>query len=145
MRPLHVLVVDDDDADTLMIEEALGSANVPPVVDRVADGQQALDYLRHGGEFAAATRPDLVLLDLNMPRVGGQQVLTEVKNDATLKAIPVVVLTTSNADADIIASYRAHANAFVTKPFDLDSFENIVRMINNFYTEIAALPRSGAA
>jgi CheY-like chemotaxis protein len=140
VRSLNVLVVDDDDADTLMIEEALESAVVPPLVHRVADGSQALDYLFRNGEHVGAQRPDLVLLDLNMPRVSGHEVLVKVKDDPSLKTIPVVILTTSNADRDILSSYRHHANAFVTKPMDLDSFEAVVRVINGFYSDVAALP-----
>jgi CheY-like chemotaxis protein len=140
-RPLHVLIVDDDDADTVMIEEALAAAPVPPTVYRVADGQQALDYLYRREQYADAVRPDLVLLDLNMPRVSGHQVLAEVKTADELKSIPVVVLTTSDATADIVASYSRHASAFVTKPMDLHAFEDVVRLINRFYSDVAVLPR----
>lgn len=140
VRSLSVLIVDDDDADTMMIEEALGSAVVPPRVYRVADGGQALDYLRRHGEYRGAERPDLVLLDLNMPRVSGHEVLAKVKGDPALKAIPVVVLTTSSAGHDILASYVGHANAFVTKPMELDAFESVVQLINGFYSGVAVLP-----
>ncbi|MFD1364463.1 response regulator [Actinoplanes sichuanensis] len=139
-RTLQVLVVDDDDADTLMIEEALLSAEQPPVISRVADGSEALDYLRRRGAHADAVRPDLILLDLNMPRMGGQEVLREIKNDEELKSIPVVVLTTSDTMVDIAASYTRHANAYVTKPMDLDSFEAAVQQISRFYTDVAVLP-----
>ncbi|SDS85772.1 response regulator [Actinoplanes derwentensis] len=139
---LNVLVVDDDDADAFMIEEALIDSAVPTVLGRVPDGQEALAYLRRTGQYADAVRPDLILLDLNMPRKGGLQTLTEIKADATLEAIPVVVLTTSDAPPDIIASYEHHASAFVTKPMDLESFETAVRKISTFYGEIARLPRT---
>lgn len=139
-RVLDVLVVDDDDADVMMIEEALLRAPTPPVVHRVADGGEALEYLRRQGVHAQALRPDLILLDLNMPRVGGQEVLSVVKADADLKTIPVVVLTTSDAGRDITASYLGHANAFVTKPMDLDSFETAVQRISSFYGDVAVLP-----
>jgi CheY-like chemotaxis protein len=141
VRSLNVLIVDDDDADTMMIEEALESATVPPTVHRVADGEQALDYLARRGDYADAPRPDLVLLDLNMPRVSGHEVLAKVKSDPTLKTIPIVVLTTSDAGQDILASYRHRANAFVTKPMDLDSFEAVIQLINRFYSDVAVLPR----
>ena len=114
MRSLQILVVDDDDADALMISEALESGETNATVKRVVDGREALDYLRRVGRFADAHRPDLILLDLNMPRMSGHEVLAEVKSDDTLKSIPVVVLTTSNALPDITASYTQHANAFVT-------------------------------
>jgi CheY-like chemotaxis protein len=139
-RPLTVLVVDDDDADTLMITEALREAEVPPHLHRVADGQQALDFLRRAEGYADAPRPDLVLLDLNMPRVSGHQVLEEVKTDDALKSIPIIVLTTSDTSTDIVASYGRHANAYVTKPIDLASFEAVVQLINRFYGEVAVLP-----
>ena len=141
MRSLHVLVVDDDDADTLLIEEALESVPMPPVVSRVKDGREALNFLRRRGFYAHARRPDLVLLDLNMPRVGGHEVLAEVKSDPDLHTIPVVVLSTSSAGADIASSYGGHANAFVTKPGDLDSFEAAVRLITDFYSSVASRPR----
>ncbi|GAA1642416.1 response regulator [Actinoplanes couchii] len=139
-RPLDVLIVDDDDADAMMIEEALQGAATPPVVHRVSDGGQALEYLRREGGFPTANRPDLILLDLNMPRMGGREVLMEIKKDERFTAIPVVVLTTSNAVPDIVASYAGHASAFVTKPMDLDGFEEAVRQINRFYGAVATLP-----
>jgi CheY-like chemotaxis protein len=139
-RALNVLVVDDDDADTMMIEEALLGSSVPPVVNRVVDGGEALDYLRRQGAYPAAERPDLILLDLNMPRMGGQEVLNEIKHDDALKSIPVVVLTTSDAMLDITTSYTRHANAYVKKPIDLDSFEAAVQQISRFYSDVAVLP-----
>ncbi|MEU4559531.1 response regulator [Actinoplanes sp. NPDC023936] len=138
-RALTVLVVDDDDADTMMIEEALMTAPIPPTVHRVADGTEALEYLRRNGGFADAVRPDFILLDLNMPRMNGNEVLVQLKSDDDLKTIPVVVLTTSNAGADIESSYAHHANAYVTKPIDLESFEGAVRQINRFYSDVATL------
>ncbi|WIM93443.1 response regulator [Actinoplanes oblitus] len=139
-KALDVLIVDDDDADTLMIEEALLTAEPPPAVHRVADGSEAMDYLFQRGQYADAARPDLILLDLNMPRMNGHEVLAQVKSDDTLKSIPVVVLTTSTALPDITASYTRHANAFVTKPMDLDGFEDAVGKIRRFYSEVAILP-----
>ncbi|MEU8820525.1 response regulator [Actinoplanes sp. NPDC048796] len=140
---LTILVVDDDDADALMIEEALLGAAVPPVVHRVADGLEALEFLRRQGGYGDAVRPDLVLLDLNMPRMDGREVLAELKADDGLKSIPVVVLTTSGESTDITASYVRHANAFVTKPMELDAFVAAVQQIDRFYRDIAMLPRPG--
>jgi CheY-like chemotaxis protein len=133
-RELHVLIVDDDDADAMMIEEALIGS--PVVLQRATDGQAALELLAQEG----SRRPDLILLDLNMPRMGGLQTLTRLKADADLTTIPVVVLTTSDASPDILASYSQHASAFVTKPMDLDAFESVVQKIRAFYAEIAELP-----
>ncbi|MEU8663840.1 response regulator [Actinoplanes philippinensis] len=142
MRALDVLIVDDDDADAMMIEEALQESTVPPVVHRAIDGTQALEYLRREGEFADAVRPDLILLDLNMPRMGGRELLAEIRGDDELTAIPVVVLTTSDAVPDIVASYAGHANAFVTKPMELEAFEAAVQKISRFYGDVATLPSS---
>jgi CheY-like chemotaxis protein len=144
VRSLEILVVDDDDADALMISEALASAERNTKVQRVADGQEALDYLQRRGKFAGAHRPDLILLDLNMPRMDGRQTLAAIKSDEQLKAIPVVILTTSGATPDIVASYQHRANAYVTKPFGLDDFEATVRTIDRFYREVAVLPDSPA-
>ncbi|BCJ39932.1 two-component system response regulator [Actinoplanes ianthinogenes] len=134
------MIVDDDDADTLMIEEALLTAEPQPAVHRVADGSEAMDYLRRQGQYEDAARPDLILLDLNMPRMNGHEVLAQVKSDDALKSIPIVVLTTSTALPDITASYTRHANAFVTKPMDLEGFEEAVQKIKRFYSEVAILP-----
>jgi CheY-like chemotaxis protein len=140
VRSLQILVVDDDDADALMISEAIESSGNDSTVERVADGREALDYLRREGRFADAHRPDLILLDLNMPRMDGRETLAAIKADDDLKAIPVVILTTSGAAPDIVASYRHRANAYVTKPFGLDDFEATVRQIDKFYREVATLP-----
>ena len=141
MRSLQILVVDDDDADALMIEEALGATERNTTVTRVADGREALDYLNREGQYTDAHRPDLILLDLNMPRMDGRETLAAIKSDDRLKAIPVVILTTSGAAPDIVSSYQHRANAYVTKPFGLDDFEATVRQIDKFYREVAILPR----
>jgi len=140
VRRLEILVVDDDDADALMIEEALDATGGNAVVQRVVDGREALDYLRRVGPFAQAQRPDLILLDLNMPRMDGRETLAAIKTDDLLKAIPVIILTTSGAAPDIESSYQHRANAYVTKPFGLDDFEATVRQIDRFYREVAVLP-----
>jgi len=142
VRNLQILVVDDDDADALMISEALEAAQPRASVERVTDGREALDYLRREGAYAEAQRPDLILLDLNMPRMDGRETLAAIKGDDELKAIPVVILTTSGAAPDIVASYQHRANAYVTKPFGLDDFEATVRQIDRFYREVATLPET---
>ena len=141
-RVLSVLLVDDDEGDLLMIQEALDSGTAAHEIHVAHDGQEALDFLRRQGRFADAPRPDLVLLDLNMPRMDGRQVLAAVKVDQELRKIPIVVLTTSRAPADIASSYDLHANAYVTKPMSLDDLTAVVKGIDDFFGGIADLPRS---
>jgi CheY-like chemotaxis protein len=138
---VRILVVDDDAGDVLMIEEALASSGIDKTIDVVSDGQQAMEFLRREGQYSDAARPDMILLDLNMPRMDGRQVLTQVKNDPKLRTIPIVVLTTSNADSDILSSYLLQANAYVTKPIDLDEFNDVVRSIDRFFGTIVVLPK----
>ncbi|WP_320066224.1 response regulator [Micromonospora sp. RTGN7] len=141
--PVRILVVDDDPGDVLMIEEALSDSDVDKVIDVVSDGQEAMEFLRREGRHTEARRPDVILLDLNMPRMDGRQVLGEVKQDDDLRTIPIVVLTTSNADTDIVGSYTLQANAYVTKPIDLDDFNDVVRRIDEFFGRVVVLPKRG--
>ncbi|SCG74869.1 response regulator [Micromonospora coxensis] len=140
-NPVRILVVDDDPGDVLMIEEALADSEIDKVIDVVNDGQEAMEFLRREGRHTEARRPDVILLDLNMPRMDGRQVLGEVKQDADLRTIPIVVLTTSNADNDIVGSYTLQANAYVTKPIDLDDFNDVVRRIDEFFGRVVVLPK----
>ncbi|MEW2384209.1 response regulator [Micromonospora sp. NPDC047707] len=140
-NPVRILVVDDDPGDVLMIEEALADSDVEKVIDVVGDGQEAMEFLRRTGRHTEARRPDVILLDLNMPRMDGRQVLGQVKGDADLRTIPIVVLTTSNADTDILGSYTLQANAYVTKPIDLDDFNDVVRRIDEFFGRVVVLPK----
>ncbi|MEU9509957.1 response regulator [Micromonospora sp. NPDC048170] len=140
-NPVRILVVDDDPGDVLMIEEALADSDVDKVIDVVSDGQEAMEFLRREGRHAEARRPDVILLDLNMPRMDGRQVLGEVKSDEDLRTIPIVVLTTSNADTDIVGSYTLQANAYVTKPIDLDDFNDVVHRIDEFFGRVVVLPK----
>ncbi|MFI6133827.1 response regulator [Micromonospora sp. NPDC051141] len=137
---LRLLVVEDDPADVALIENAIAAQNLPTDLHVVSDGEEAMAFLHRRGVHADAPRPDLIMLDLNMPRVDGREVLTAVKADNQLKPIPVVVFTTSTVDVDVLASYSAHANAYVTKPLDLHTFERVVSDIHRFYSTIASLP-----
>ena len=140
MKPIEVLLVEDDPGDTLMIREALEENKVRNRLTCVTDGVQAMDFLRGEGEHADAPRPDLILLDLNLPRMDGREVLAEIKRDDDLRPIPVVILTTSQAEEDVLRSYDLHANAYVTKPVDFDRFIEVVRQIDDFFVTVVKLP-----
>jgi CheY-like chemotaxis protein len=138
-RVINVLLVEDDPGDVLMTREAF-EEYLHNRLDVVSDGSEALAYLRREGEYAEAPRPDLILLDLNLPRRDGREVLAEVKADADLCTIPVIVLTTSQADEDVLKSYQLHANAYVTKPVDFDGFIEAIRQIDHFFVSVVQLP-----
>ncbi|HEX7291332.1 MAG TPA: response regulator [Conexibacter sp.] len=140
LNAIDVLLVDDDPGDTLMIREAFEHNKVKNALECVADGVQAMQYLRREGEYANAPRPDLILLDLNLPRKDGREVLAEIKGDSQLATIPVVVLTTSHAEEDVLRSYQLHANAYVTKPVDFERFIEVVRQIDEFFVTVVKLP-----
>jgi CheY-like chemotaxis protein len=137
---IDVLLVEDDPGDVLLIEEAFEFNKVRNTLRVVSDGVEALEFLRREGRYADAPRPGLILLDLNLPRKDGREVLAEVKDDESLRAIPVVVLTTSKAEEDVLRSYDLHANAYVTKPVDFDRFIEVVRQIDEFFVSVVRLP-----
>jgi CheY-like chemotaxis protein len=139
-QPIEVLLVEDDPGDVLLIQEAFADNKLLNNLNVVNDGEQALAYLRREGQYAHATRPDLVLLDLNLPRKDGREVLAEVKGDEALRTIPIVVLTTSEAEEDVLRSYQLHANAYVPKPVDFERFVAIVRQIDDFFVSVVRLP-----
>jgi CheY-like chemotaxis protein len=139
-QPIEVLLVEDDPGDELMTREAFEENKVRNTLHVARDGEEALDFLNRRGAFADAPRPDLVLLDLNLPKFDGRQVLAEIKADENLRTIPVVVLTTSGAEEDILRSYQLHANAYVTKPVDFARFIQVVRQIDNFFVSVVRLP-----
>ena len=141
IRPIEVLLVEDDEADARIAREGLAAGKVLNHVTVLGDGSEAIAYLRREGEHAGAPRPDLILLDLNLPGRDGRQVLAEIKDDPELRRIPVVVLTASQADEDVIRSYDLHANAYVTKPVGFDTFVEIVRKIDAFFISVVRLPR----
>jgi CheY-like chemotaxis protein len=135
-----VLVVDDDPDDALVIKRALEALGAPREIYVVSDGQEAWDYLRHQGMFLDVPRPDVILLDLNMPRMDGRELLALIKSDESLKAIPTIVFTRSSAQEDLDTSYHRHANAYVTKPVDPDDLMQVVSHIDQFFTGVALLP-----
>jgi CheY-like chemotaxis protein len=138
-RTINVLLVEDDPGDVLMTREAF-EENLHNRLDVVTDGAAALDYLRRAQPYADAPRPDLILLDLNLPRRDGREVLQEIKADPDLRHIPVIVLTTSKAQEDVLRSYQLHANAYVTKPVDFDGFIEAVKQIDHFFVSVVQLP-----
>jgi CheY-like chemotaxis protein len=138
--PIEVLLVEDDPGDVLMTQEAFEEHKVRNRLTVVSDGAEALAYLRREGAYAEAVRPDLILLDLNLPKYDGRQVLQRIKSDEELAHIPVVVLTTSSAEEDILRSYRLHANAYVTKPVDFERFISVIRQIDEFFVSVVKLP-----
>jgi chemotaxis family two-component system response regulator Rcp1 len=139
-RPVEILLVEDNPGDVRLAQEALRDAKMANNLNVVTDGVEALAYLRREGKHAGARRPDLMLLDLNLPKKDGREVLQEVKEDPDLRTIPVVVLTTSDADTDVVRSYELHANAYVRKPVDFDAFIEVVRTIEDFWFTVVKLP-----
>jgi chemotaxis family two-component system response regulator Rcp1 len=139
--PIEILLVEDSPGDVRLTKEALRDAKVRNNLHVASDGMEATDFLKRQGKHASAPHPDLILLDLNLPKKGGWQVLEEIKADPRLKSIPVVILTTSGAEEDILRSYQHHANCYITKPVDLDQFLKVVKTIDNFWLTIVKLPR----
>jgi CheY-like chemotaxis protein len=139
-RPVEILLVEDSPSDTELTVEALKEAKVRNHLSIVEDGVQALEFLRRQGAYANAPRPDLIMLDLNLPRKDGRQVLAEIKADESLRTIPVVVLTTSRAEQDVLQAYAHHANCYITKPVDFEQFLNVVHSIECFWLMLVTLP-----
>jgi CheY-like chemotaxis protein len=139
-RPIEVLLVEDDPGDVLMTREAFTDYKIANRLSVVTNGEDAIAYMRKQGQFAGVATPDLVLLDLNLPRRDGREVLLEIKGDPDLRRVPVVVLTTSEADEDIAAAYDLHANAYVRKPVDFEQFVLAVRAIDDFFITVVRLP-----
>lgn len=139
--PIEILLVEDSPGDIRLTREALRDAKVQNNLHVAIDGIEAMNFLGRDGPHSEAPRPDLILLDLNLPRMSGREVLEQIKLNAELKAIPVVILTTSAAEEDIIRSYQLHANCYITKPVDLEQFMKVVRTIDNFWLAIVKLPR----
>lgn len=140
MRPLEVLLVEDNPGDVRLTQEAFKTGRAIKHLNVVPNGAEATDFLWRRGKYANAPRPDLILLDLNLPKKNGREVLAEIKADPELRRIPVMILTTSNADQDMFKAYNLHANCYITKPADLDQFMSVVRSIEHFWFSIVTLP-----
>ena len=139
-KVIDILLVEDSETDAELTLQALKQGKLENTVHHVKDGVEAMQFLRKEGDFAGASRPDLILLDLNMPRLDGREVLKQIREDESLKVIPVVVLTTSSHDKDILETYGLTANSYIVKPVDLNSFFEVVRAISNFWVRVVALP-----
>ncbi len=139
-RTINILIVEDSPTDVMLTREALDHAKLLNHLHVVENGVEAMEFLHRQGKHGAAPRPDLILLDLNMPRKNGLEVLAEIKGDETLRAIPVVILTTSKAETDILKAYGHHANCYITKPVDFEAFAEVVRSIQTFWFSVVTLP-----
>ncbi len=139
-RPIEILLVEDNPSDVRLTVEALKEAKVRNNLHIVTDGEEAMDSLYRRGKYKNATHPDLILLDLNLPKKDGREILAEIKKDTALKRIPIVILTTSSAEEDILRAYDLHANCYITKPVDFDQFMKVVQSIENFWLTIVCLP-----
>lgn len=140
-RLIEILMVEDNPGDVRLTREAMKEGKIKNRLSVVGDGVEALEFLRRQGRFADAPRPDLILLDLNLPRKDGREVLAEIKSDPALRTIPVVVLTTSHADEDVVRAYNLHANCYITKPVDFNQFMKVVQQIDDFWVNLVTLPK----
>ena len=139
-KPVDILLVEDNEGDARLAKEAMRDSKISNTIHHVSDGVEAMAFLRKEGKYADTPRPDLILLDLNLPRKDGREVLADIKEDEDLKRIPVVILTVSNDEADVLKTYNLHANCYITKPIDLGQFIKVVRSIEDFWLTIVKLP-----
>jgi len=139
-KPIEILLVEDSPSDAALTIEALKAGKVANRLNHVEDGVEAMSFLRQQGKYAKATRPDLIMLDLNLPKKDGREVLEELKNDPDLKLIPIIVLTTSRSDKDVLQSYEFNANCYITKPVDFEHFIDVVKTIEKFWLTVVTLP-----
>ncbi|MEO6613797.1 MAG: response regulator [Chitinophagaceae bacterium] len=144
-KEIHILLIEDNEGDIVLTIEALKEAKINNTIDVVRDGEKAMEFLRKEGEFRHALTPDLILLDINLPKLDGKEVLSNIKNDEILKVIPVVMLTTSDSEKDIFDSYQNHVNCYITKPVGFESFIGVIHTIKDFWITIVQLPKSTTA
>jgi two-component system, chemotaxis family, response regulator Rcp1 len=144
-RPIEILLVEDSPSDAALTVEALEAGKVVNRLSHVSDGVEAMAFLRRQGKYANAAKPDLIMLDLNLPKKDGREVLEELKGDPSLKTIPVVVLTTSRADKDVLRSYELHANCYITKPVEFSKFIDVVKSIEHFWLAVVTLPNKATS
>lgn len=142
MKLVEILLVEDNPADIRLTQEVLKSSKIRNILHTAMDGVEAMEFLKKEGKYTNAPKPDIILLDLNLPKKDGKEVLTEIKSDADLRFIPVVILTTSEAEQDIMKTYNLHANCYITKPVDFDQFIKVVKSIEDFWLNIVKLPNS---
>ena len=140
MKPIHILLVEDNEGDIFLVTEALEEGKIVNKISVTKDGKEAIDFLEKKGKYQNADRPDLILLDINLPKKNGFEVLEHIKSQKNLKQIPVIMLTTSSSEKDISMSYKNHANCFITKPVDVENFLKVVYSIENFWISIVTLP-----
>lgn len=140
MSPIHILLVEDNEGDIILTMEALNEGKLYNKISIVRDGEQAIHFLNKEGAYSDVARPDLVLMDINLPRIDGKEVLIYIKTNPLLKSIPVVMLTTSTSETDVLESYKNHANCYISKPVDLDKFFEVVQKIENFWISVVHLP-----
>lgn len=145
MHHINILLVEDSESDVRLVDQALKDSNTSSILHVSGDGVDALRFLRRKDAYVDAQRPDLILLDLNMPRKDGRETLAEIKSDVELKSIPVVILTTSDAPEDLAICYRNHCNCFLTKPMDLDGFNEVIRRVDQYWAQTVRLPHSSHA
>jgi len=143
-RPVEILLVEDNPGDVRLTQEALKESKLANKLHVTMDGEEAIQFLRKEGDYADTPWPDLIILDLNLPKKDGKQVLAEIKEDKDLRRIPVVILTTSKEEQDVLESYNLHANCYITKPIDLEQFITVVRNVENFWFTIVKLPQDGS-
>ena len=142
MKPIHILLIEDNDGDILLTTEALNEGKIANVLTVLKDGWEAIQYLEQKGKYLTASYPDLILLDVNLPKMNGQEVLKQIKTNYKIKQIPVIMLTTSSSEKDVAESYQNYANCFITKPVDANNFLEVILSIENFWISVVKLPNN---